>query len=227
MAQQSKEAARAAVREIGRLTVIRLTLYYVMAGVLLLCVSALLPSDAIRPSGSGQPPTDITGAIEWFRGQVAMFPGGAPRWLDALFQMISAFLLVLPLAFVYVRTRTRVKFDHSLVQTVIVLPIVVTAILVVVRDSLALAFSLAGHRGRGSLPEQPQGIGRRGLHLRLDRYRLRHRHSRDLRRGGPVGRLRGRRAGALEVRLQRRVRPHLRPPLPPGRRRPRGAAGHA
>ena len=42
------------------------------------------------------------------------------------------------------RTRTRVKFDHSLVQTVIVLPIVVTAILVVVRDSLALAFSLAG-----------------------------------------------------------------------------------
>jgi hypothetical protein len=58
--------------------------------------------------------------------------------------MIAAFLLVLPLAFVYVRTRTRVKFDHSLVQTVIVLPIVVTAILVVVRDSLALAFSLAG-----------------------------------------------------------------------------------
>ena len=86
----------------------------------------------------------MSGAIEWFRSQVAMFPRGTPRWLDALLQMISAFLLVLPLAFVYVRTRTRVKFDHSLVQTVIVLPIVVTAILVVVRDSLALAFSLAG-----------------------------------------------------------------------------------
>ena len=143
MAKGSKEAARAAVREIGRLTVIRLTLYYLMAGVLLLCVSALLPHEAIRPT-SGPPPADIYGAIDWFRGQVAMFPGGAPRWLDALFQMISAFLLVLPLAFVYVRTRTRVKFDHSLVQTVIVLPIVVTAILVVVRDSLALAFSLAG-----------------------------------------------------------------------------------
>jgi hypothetical protein len=37
-----------------------------------------------------------------------------------------------------------VKYDHSLVQTVIELPVVVTAILVVVRDSLALAFSLAG-----------------------------------------------------------------------------------
>jgi hypothetical protein len=84
------------------------------------------------------------GAVEWFRGQVAMFPSGTPRWLAALLQMVAAFLLVLPLAFVYVRTRTRVKFDHSLVQTVIVLPIIVTAILVVVRDSLALAFSLAG-----------------------------------------------------------------------------------
>jgi hypothetical protein len=142
-ARKSPEAARAAVREIGRLTLLRLTLYYMVAGVLLLCLSALLPQNAVPPPG-GQPPADMAGAIEWFRGQVAMFPTGTPRWLDALLQMTSAFLLVLPLAFVYVRTRTRVKFDHSLVQTVIVLPIVVTAILVVVRDSLALAFSLAG-----------------------------------------------------------------------------------
>ena len=143
MARKSSEAARAAAREIGRVTVIRLTLYYLVAGVLLLCLSALLPQDAIAPM-PGQPPADMQGAIDWFRGQVAMFPTGAPRWLDALLQMIAAFLLVLPLAFVYVRTRTRVKFDRSLVQTVIVLPIVVSAILVVVRDSLALAFSLAG-----------------------------------------------------------------------------------
>ncbi len=142
-ARNTREAARAAVREVGRLTFVRLTGYYLVAGVLLLCLSALLPQEAIPPS-TGQPPGDMQGAIDWFRGQVAIFPTGAPRWLDALLQMISAFLLVLPLAFVYVRTRTRMKFDHSLVQTVIVLPIVVTAILVVVRDSLALAFSLAG-----------------------------------------------------------------------------------
>jgi hypothetical protein len=143
MARKSSNAARDAAREIGRVTVIRLTLYYLVAGVLLLCLTALLPQGAI-PSTAGQPPADMQGAIDWFRSQVAMFPTGAPRWLAALLQMIAAFLLVLPLAFVYVRTRTRVKFDHSLVQTVIVLPIVVTAILVVVRDSLALAFSLAG-----------------------------------------------------------------------------------
>ena len=143
MSRKSAEAARAAVHEIGRLTVLRLTVYYAMVGVLLLSLSALLPQEAIGPTPS-QPPADMQGAIEWFRGQVAVFPTGAPLWLDALLQMIAAFLLVLPLAFVYVRTRTRVKFDHSLVQTVIVLPIVVAAILVVVRDSLARAFSLAG-----------------------------------------------------------------------------------
>jgi hypothetical protein len=143
MPRQTAEAARAAAREIGRLTVLRLTVYYVMVGVLLLCLSALLPQEAVGPMPS-EPPTDMRGAIEWFRGQVAVFPTGTPIWLDALLQMIAAFLLVLPLAFVYVRTRTRVKFDHSLVQTVIVLPIVVSAILIVVRDSLALAFSLAG-----------------------------------------------------------------------------------
>jgi hypothetical protein len=142
-ARKTKEAARAAVREVGRLTVVRLTGSYLIAGLLLLCLSALLPQEAIPPS-TGEPPADMQGAIDWLRGQVAVFPTGTPPWLDALLQMTSAFLLVLPLAFVYVRTRTRVKFDHSLVQTVIVLPIVVTAILVVVRDSLALAFSLAG-----------------------------------------------------------------------------------
>jgi hypothetical protein len=143
MARKTSEAARAAAREIGRVTVIRLTLYYLVAGVILLCLTALLPQGAIAPT-AGQPPADMQGAIDWFRGQVAMFRTGTPTWVAALLQMIAAFLLVLPLAFVYVRTRTRVKFDHSLVQTVIVLPIIVTAILVVVRDSLALAFSLAG-----------------------------------------------------------------------------------
>ena len=141
--RNSPDGARVAVREIGRLTVLRLIAYYVVTGVLLLCLSALLPQLPVGPAPS-QPPADMSGALDWFRGQVAVFPTGAPVWVDALLQMIAAFLLVLPLAFVYVRTRTRQKFDHSLVQTVIVLPIVVTAILVVVRDSLALAFSLAG-----------------------------------------------------------------------------------
>jgi hypothetical protein len=137
------DSTRAVLREIGRVTMIRLTLYYLVAGAVLLLLTAVFPGEPLVPSGA-PPPADPAGALEWARTELAAFPSGSPRWVDALVQMLGALLLVLPIAFAYVRTRTRVKFDHSLVQTVIVLPIVVTAILVVVRDSLALAFSLAG-----------------------------------------------------------------------------------
>jgi hypothetical protein len=140
----SRESGRAIVREIGRVTFTRLTLYYLVVGTLLLLLTALFPEQSVSPVQPSAPPTAPGAALEWFRERAAIFPTGAPRWLDALVQMFSAFLLALPIAFVYVRTRTRVKFDRSLIQTVIVLPVIVTAILVVVRDSLALAFSLAG-----------------------------------------------------------------------------------
>jgi hypothetical protein len=132
------------VRDIGRITLTRLVLYYLAVGAVLLLVTAIFPERPVAAAPQAPPPTEPAAALEWFRQEVAVFPDGAPRWLDALVQMFGAFLLAVPLAFTYVRTRTRVKFDRSLIQTVIVLPVVVTAILVVVRDSLALAFSLAG-----------------------------------------------------------------------------------
>jgi len=143
MARKGSDDRREAVREIGRITVVRLAIYYVLTGGVLLLLTAAFPEQQVGADPLA-PPTEPAAALEWFRGQAAVFPGGAPRWVDALVQMFGALLLVLPIALVYVRTRTRLKFDRSLVQTVIVLPIVVTAILVVVRDSLALAFSLAG-----------------------------------------------------------------------------------
>jgi Domain of unknown function (DUF4956) len=67
-----------------------------------------------------------------------------PVWIDALLVMAGAFLLTVPIVIVYVRTRTHAVFDESLANTVLVLPAIVTAILMVVRNSLAMAFSLAG-----------------------------------------------------------------------------------
>jgi hypothetical protein len=142
--QGARPAGQAAVREIGRVTLRRLTLYYLAAGTILLLVTAFFPERAIDTLPAAPVPDEPAAALDWLRQEVAVFPSGAPRWLDALVQMFGAFLLAVPVAFTYVRTRTRVKFDRSLIQTVIVLPVVVTAILVVVRDSLALAFSLAG-----------------------------------------------------------------------------------
>lgn len=142
--QPSFAKGRAIVREIGRVTLTRLVMYYIVAGAVLLLITAAFPhGGGLRPEPPA-PPTEPAAALEWFRTQVTVFATGTPPWVDAMVQMFAALLLVLPIAFVYVRTRTRIKFDRSLVQTVIVLPIVVAAILVVVRDSLALAFSLAG-----------------------------------------------------------------------------------
>ena len=58
--------------------------------------------------------------------------------------MIAAALLALPVAWVYTLTRSRRGYNQSVVQLMIVLPVVVSGIVVLVQYSLALAFSLGG-----------------------------------------------------------------------------------
>jgi hypothetical protein len=58
--------------------------------------------------------------------------------------MLSAVLLALPVAWIYVLTRAKRGYDQSVVHLLIVLPLVVAGIVVLVQFSLALAFSLAG-----------------------------------------------------------------------------------
>ena len=58
--------------------------------------------------------------------------------------MLSAALLALPIAWVYTLTRARRGYQQSVVQLLIILPVVVAGIVVLVKYSLALAFSLGG-----------------------------------------------------------------------------------
>jgi len=58
--------------------------------------------------------------------------------------MISAILLSIPIAWMYVLTRAKRGYQQSVVHLLIVLPLVVSGIVVLVQYSLALAFSLAG-----------------------------------------------------------------------------------
>jgi hypothetical protein len=74
-------------------------------------------------------------------------PWGGRGWLAALVAMVGALLLILPVAWAYVATRVRKEMDSSVVTTIVLLPIAVAAILVIVQDSLAVAFSLAGIAG--------------------------------------------------------------------------------
>ena len=137
-------------RKIGRTTLIRLSVYYVVvlgiiAGFIILTdnMRALTPPDGkgfppSAPGGNGSTLGDLTQGF-WdplFRSLPPLTTGAAA--------VLGAFLLALPVAFTYVRTRNSLKYDQSVVQTVIMLPVVVTSILIVVANSLALAFSLAG-----------------------------------------------------------------------------------
>ena len=124
-------------RRIGRTTLGRLTLYYlvvviIIAGFIVL-TGGMKEMEALRAAS----PNDVSGLLApLFRSLPPLATGAAA--------VIAAFLLALPVAFVYVRTRNSLKYDQSLVQTVIMLPVVITSILIVVQNSLALAFSLAG-----------------------------------------------------------------------------------
>lgn len=107
-----------------------LTLYYlVMAGGILL-LWRVMP--AIAPTRAPKVTEAPTLAA---RARGILLPIAA---------MLGAVLLALPVAWVYLITRRKKGFTQSIVHTLIVLPVAVAGIMVLVQNSLALAFSLAG-----------------------------------------------------------------------------------
>ncbi|MBA2687355.1 MAG: DUF4956 domain-containing protein [Gemmatimonadaceae bacterium] len=58
--------------------------------------------------------------------------------------MLASILLSIPVAWIYQLTRAKKGYQQSVVQLLIILPLVVAGIVVMVKYSLALAFSLAG-----------------------------------------------------------------------------------
>lgn len=64
--------------------------------------------------------------------------------LRLVFACIGSAILIVPVSWVYfITSRTR-EVDQSFVQTIVLMPVVVTGIAMIVMNSLALAFSLAG-----------------------------------------------------------------------------------
>lgn len=57
---------------------------------------------------------------------------------------VGALVLTVPVSWVYFITSRERRIDQSFVQTILILPVVVTGIAMIVMNSLALAFSLAG-----------------------------------------------------------------------------------
>jgi len=141
-------------RRIGRTTLVRLTIYYTVVIAVIACFITMTDNmRAVMTVGGKGAATRLGGGV--LADSTATLGHLSRGFWDPLFHslpplvtgaaaVIGSFLLALPVAFTYVRTRNSLKYDQSLVQTVIMLPVVVTAILIVVENSLALAFSLAG-----------------------------------------------------------------------------------
>ena len=66
-------------------------------------------------------------------------------WLSVA--LVGAILCSIPVSRVYMAVRSGAEYDQSLVNTIIILPMVVTGIVIIVQNSLALAFALAGIAG--------------------------------------------------------------------------------
>jgi len=86
-------------------------------------------------------------AVAWLVGQA--IPRWGPYFAErtpgaAAVAMLGGLALICPVAWLYMRTKPKIRYDASLVQTVIVLPVVIAGVVLIVRDSVALAFSLAG-----------------------------------------------------------------------------------
>jgi len=75
----------------------------------------------------------------------ALGPGSLGELLiNTLLVIVGIVALMLPVTWVYMSARRVPGHDQSVVQTLLILPIVVAGIVLIVQNSLALAFSLAG-----------------------------------------------------------------------------------
>lgn len=67
---------------------------------------------------------------------------GGLLWL--IIAIVGAVILMVPVSWTYRAVRSKAKMDQSLLETILILPIAVTGIVLIVHNSLAMAFSLAG-----------------------------------------------------------------------------------
>ncbi len=126
---------------------VRITVYYAAVTAFVLGLTEFAPGFGdFLPIGGAQnllsaPTSDPFDAIEIGAARVGNLASSVV-WLAVA--VTGALLTVLPVTWTYMACRKRKEYDQALVETIIVLPIAVTAIVVIVHNSLALAFSLAG-----------------------------------------------------------------------------------
>lgn len=123
--------------------IVRTAVYYaalIAAGVVLWrwipTTNAMIPSSLEALMGGAEQLTS--------RGMPVVQLDEASLALSVAVAILSAVLLSLPVAWIYQLTRAAKGYQQSIVQLLVVLPAVVSGIVLLVKYSVALAFSLAG-----------------------------------------------------------------------------------
>jgi hypothetical protein len=107
--------------------------------------SRLLLGGRAPVAGAGESPQLLTDGLQASLGASIIGPGSLVELvLITVLALIGTLALMLPVTWVYMSARQVRGHNQTLVQALIILPIVVAGIVFIVRDSLALAFSLAG-----------------------------------------------------------------------------------
>jgi hypothetical protein len=127
----------------------RVAVYYVLLAVLLIVAVQYIPF--VRDVVSGVRLSQLEGDISGVFGAGAPSPVGDPvatgPWTGALvagLSMLGALVIMVPVTWVYMLTRRHRGYEESVVHTLLILPVAVTGIVMIVQNSVALAFSLAG-----------------------------------------------------------------------------------
>ena len=130
---------------------LEITAYYLVIALIVFIALKMWPGvRGYLPVGGveqliSQPTKNPLQATEAMRAAHVANLGQSIFWL--VIAIISAILVSLPVSWVYMAVRAGHDYDQSLVNTIIVLPMIVTGIVIIVQNSLALAFSLAGIAG--------------------------------------------------------------------------------
>jgi len=130
---------------------LEITAYYLIIGFAIFIAVKLWPDlRGYLPVGGveqliTQPTKNPLQASEAVRAAHVANLGQSIFWL--VVAIAAAIIVSLPVSWVYMAVRGGEEYDQSLVNTIIVLPMIVTGIVIIVQNSLALAFSLAGIAG--------------------------------------------------------------------------------
>ena len=129
----------------------RLLAYYIILGGVFAALLYFFP--VVGQIASGERLEELTAAPQIlqdgltsgaFQSQAARLPSSVQLALTTTLCIVATLLLMLPVTWVYMSARRTKRHNQSVVETLIMLPIVVASIILIVRNSLALAFSLAG-----------------------------------------------------------------------------------